>query len=341
MDISKRDSKVLKGIAIISMLMLHLFCRKENLPYTPLIWIGETPLIYYLGLFGDICVSIFCFISGYAHYIQSSNKITTRERYIHLLRFFIKFLVIVLLSSLIGLISRNPTLPGNWKEFIFNCLTIKNSYNGAWWYVNTYLLIVLLQPIFYRFTRNCPAWFVLISGFAFYTIGYGIRFWNWFATDIPVFAWVITHIGLLGTSFFPYIIGMLFCKKQIIGTLHEMLRNIHNIYIYILTVFTFCMMIVMHGIIPSLFVAVITAIVTICLMCICPIPKWLAAIFEYLGDHSTNIWLTHMFFYMNLFNGLVFRVKYPILIFLFMLSLSLISSYIINLICKPILKNLR
>lgn len=113
------------------------------------------------------------------------------------------------------------------------------------------------------------------------------------------------------------------------------------IYIYILTVFTFCMMIVMHGIIPSLFVAVITAIVTICLMCICPIPKWLAAIFEYLGDHSTNIWLTHMFFYMNLFNGLVFRVKYPILIFLFMLSLSLISSYIINLICKPILKNLR
>lgn len=33
MDISKRDSKMLKGVAILSMLMLHLFCRKENLPY--------------------------------------------------------------------------------------------------------------------------------------------------------------------------------------------------------------------------------------------------------------------------------------------------------------------
>ena len=42
MDITKRDSKMLKGVAILSMLMLHLFCRRENLPYTPLLWIGGT-----------------------------------------------------------------------------------------------------------------------------------------------------------------------------------------------------------------------------------------------------------------------------------------------------------
>ena len=49
MDITKRDSKMLKGIAILAMLMLHLFCRRDNLPYTPLLWIGDTPLIYYFG----------------------------------------------------------------------------------------------------------------------------------------------------------------------------------------------------------------------------------------------------------------------------------------------------
>ena len=54
MDITKRDSKMLKGVAILAMLMLHLFCRRDNLPYTPLLWIGDTPLIYYFGLFGDI-----------------------------------------------------------------------------------------------------------------------------------------------------------------------------------------------------------------------------------------------------------------------------------------------
>ena len=54
MDITKRDSKMLKGVVILSMLMLHLFCRRENLPYTPVLCIGGTPLIYYFALFGDI-----------------------------------------------------------------------------------------------------------------------------------------------------------------------------------------------------------------------------------------------------------------------------------------------
>lgn len=48
MDITKRDSKMLKGVAILSMLVLHLFCRKDNLPYTPLLWIGSTPLFIIL-----------------------------------------------------------------------------------------------------------------------------------------------------------------------------------------------------------------------------------------------------------------------------------------------------
>lgn len=75
MELTKRDSKVLKGVAILSLLMLHLFCRKENLPYQPLFYIGKTPLIYYFGLFGDICVPIFCFVSGYAHWLAAEGSL--------------------------------------------------------------------------------------------------------------------------------------------------------------------------------------------------------------------------------------------------------------------------
>ena len=90
MDITKRTSKMLKGVAILSMLMLHLFCRRENLPYVPLLWIGGTPLIYYFALFGDICVAVYCFVSGYAHYMQSSGA-EIKKRWKHLLHFFIPF----------------------------------------------------------------------------------------------------------------------------------------------------------------------------------------------------------------------------------------------------------
>lgn len=330
---------MLKGVAILSMLMLHLFCRKENLPYTPLLWIGSTPLIYYFGLFGDICVSVYCFISGYAHYLQAS-KVELQQRWKQLLRFMIPFWVIAVVFSLIGLLAGNSVIPGSVKEFILNCLTIKNSYNGAWWYANTYLLLVTLQPLSRKFAERCPAWLV-ISSFAFYTIGYGIRFWGWGACDSVILSWIITHIGLLGTSYFPYVIGMLFCKKRVISLLRQRLTSIRNIYIYIFTALMFTGMIVVHGMVQPLFVAVITGIVTIILLCVCPLPKWLTRLLCYLGEHSTNIWLVHMFFYLVLFDGFVFCAKYPIPIFLLLLLASLASSYVIKWLSNPILKLVR
>ena len=232
MDITKRDSKMLKGVAILAMLMLHLFCRRDNLPYTPLLWIGDTPLIYYFGLFGDICVPIYCFVSGYAHYMQSTET-ELRHRWKHLLRFLIPFLVIAAVFSVIGIFTGNSAIPASAKEFLLNCLTIKNSYNGAWWYANTYILLVALQPLSYRFVKRCPAWLVLTAGFVFYTVGYGIRFWGWGACDGSVLVWIVSYVGLLGTSWFPYAIGMAFCKNQLIAKVKEYLKYCKYIYIYI------------------------------------------------------------------------------------------------------------
>ena len=342
MDITKRDSKMLKGVAILSMLMLHLFCRKENLPYTPLLWVGNTSLIYYFGLFGDICVAIYCFVSGYAHYMQSSET-ELQCRWKHLLRFLIQFWTVAAVFSLIGIFSGNPVIPGSIKEFLLNCLTIKNSYNGAWWYANTYILLVALQPLSCRFVRRCPVWAVLPFAFIFYTVGYGIRFWGWGNCNSALLSWIITHIGLLGTSYLPYIIGMLFCKKRIITFLRQKIIafGVKSSYIHMFVIVAFVGMIVAHGIVPSLFVAFITATATIILLCICRIPERLINLLCYFGEHSTNVWLIHMFFYKVLFDGLVFYAKYPIAVLMLLLALSLASSYVIKWLSKPILKLVR
>ena len=50
----------------------------------------------------------------------------------------------------------------------------------------------------------------------------------------------------------------------------------------------------------------------------------------FLGDHSTNIWLTHMFFYAYVFEGLVIKARYPVLMLIFMLVLCIFTSYIIK-----------
>lgn len=202
-------------------------------------------------------------------------------------------------------------------------------------------MLVALQPLSRKFAERCPAWLVMLLTFGFYTVGYGIRFWGWGACDSMVLSWLITHIGLLGASYFPYMIGMLFCKKQVISLLRQQTAAIGRRTMQIITLIIFVCMIVAHGIVPPLFVAFITATVTIVLLCICPIPKWITDVLCYFGEHSTNIWLVHMFFYGSLFGGLAFRAKYPIPVFLLLLALSLAASYGIKWLCKPILKLVR
>lgn len=279
-------------------------------------------------------------ISGYAHY-QQSTETELRHRWKRLLRFLIPFWVIAAVFSVIGIFTGNPAIPASAKEFLLNCLTIKNSYNGAWWYANTYILLVALQPLSRKFVERRPAWAVLLAFFAFYTVGYGIRFWGWGSCCSAVLAWIITHIGLLGTSYFPYVIGMLFCKKQVVAALRQRLAAVKARNIYIHSNY-FCW----HdrsawGDTAALCLHSLLLTVTIILLCICPLPVWLTNLLCYFGEHSTNIWLVHMFFYSVLFDNLVFSARYPIPVFLLLIALSLASSYVIRWLSRPILKLVR
>ena len=100
------------------------------------------------------------------------------------------------------------------------------------------------------------------------------------------------------------------------------------------------LMIVAHGIVQTLFIAVFTGIVFICVFNLIDKSKWINRLFNYLGNHSTNIWLIHMFFYMIYFKDLVYGAKYSFLIFVWLVILCLASSYIVNLIYKLIIRKI-
>ena len=89
-------------------------------------------------------------------------------------------------------------------------------------------------------------------------------------------------------------------------------------------------MIVCHGFVQTLFVAVFTGIAFIVLFNLIDKPDCIDRLLYYLSGHSTNMWLTHMFFYMVYFKSLVFMLKYTIFIFIWLVILCLISSYLIN-----------
>ena len=321
------------------MVMLHLFCRLDILPYTPWIWVGETPLIYYLGLFGDICVPIFCFCSGYAHYLMADTQGDHYRKRLpgKALRFLSNYWIVVALFSLLGLLfDHSGQIPGSWKDFAGNVLVVGMNYNGAWWFVSTYLILLILSPAFAALTKRLNSLVLITVSFCVYFAAYFFRFNRIISLPTPILQWFWDQAVLLGTSQFSYAVGMVFRKYRVVGSLRRWLEAhsaLRGMIVFGLPTAAF----LSHCVVQTLFVAPFTAASVLAGLFLAKLPWRIEQGFLQLGKHSTNIWLVHMFFYHRLFPGFVFAAKYPVLILLLMLAICFVVSAVINQIYRPVL----
>lgn len=344
MALTKEDTLHFKGVAILGMVLLHLFCRLGNLPYTPLIWIGKIPLIYYVGLFGDFCVPVYCFCSGYAHFLLQEKQ---GRHYAHripgkILRFLVNYWIVVVLFSGLGMLfDRSGTVPGSFSTFVGNMLLVGMSYNGAWWFVTTYLFLLILSPISFQIAKKLHGVLLLALSGIIYFAAYCFRFQYTVQLSNPMLNWIWQQLILFGTSQFPYLIGMVAFRYHIPDKIRGYFQtHRHTVLKWTIVIGLPLLAFIGHGIVQSVIVAPFTAVMILVSLTLAPLPKWLAAVLAFLGKHSTNIWFVHMFFYLTLFPGLVFHAKYPLLITVLMFALCIGTSYLIEMIYKPICKTI-
>lgn len=318
------------------MLLLHLFCRKANFPYDVNWYIKDTPVIYYIGLWGDQCVALYCFCAGYASYLQQERLIEKRNEYIkntsvRIKKLLINYWIIVILFSLTGiLIGKAHVIPGSIIEFIGNISLLKLSYNGAWWFMFIYMLLAILSPWLYQIVKGCKNFVIPIIFGGIYFVAYLVRFEMIVVPDSGTLVnWIISQGALLGTSMFPYVLGMIFYKLKIITKIRNKV-NISGRKLYCCTLIIFSMCIILHGIEESLIIAPFFALITICTLSLWDIKD--LKFLRYMGEHSTNIWLVHMFFYLTLFEDFIFVFKHPITIYVVMVLLCLATSYVVRFI---------
>lgn len=107
-----------------------------------------------------------------------------------------------------------------------------------------------------------------------------------------------------------------------------------KIYFVLLSLIIF-LTIVVRRYIPTLFVAPVSGgLFIVCYLLAVRKFSVLSKPFEFFGSHSMNMWLTHMFFYMPMYGGLAYYAKYPLLIFISLVLMSLAASFIINCIAN-------
>lgn len=347
MELSRQDTKMTKGLAILFMVLLHLFCRKADLPYEVFLRVGGVPLVYYIGLFGDCCVAIYCFCSGYAHYLLKEKDgrgyfLKSMQR---LLLLLVNYWIVILIFWPASLLTEHAGATVYSSAWLFQkgaelikLLAVYKIFNGAHWFMMTYILLVLLSAPVFRLVRKVHPAVLLAAAAGIYVVSYMLRFEK-ITVDMhghPFAGWAFRQTYLLGTALLPYTAGMLFYRLKVLTRINGLYARLPRFAGPALLLAFFLGMFAAHAVFQSLIVAPLTGIGTVICFNLWKKPKPVLAVFDFFGTHSTNIWLTHMFFFDTMFVNLVFLAKYPLPILLFTLALSLAASYLVMLFHKPL-----
>lgn len=333
MEASKNEIKSIQGLCIIAMVLLHLFDRYEY-SYTPTLFIGTLPLCFFFGQMGDFCVMGYAFCSGYSHSIRSEldGKDYFRRRLKSLLKLIVNYWLIVIIFSVVGFITGHGNIiPKSPLDFFKNLFFISNSYNGAWWYITTYIFIVISSPIIIKAIKKHSFLMTLFMGLLYF-VSYIVRF------RYETSNWFIVQAYLYGMTIAEYSIGVLFDKYKILGAIKNVWNKKKSNWLTVLVCVIFVIFSYFRCIYaPTLFIAPICGVFIIVLYHLFYCDNLFFRFIEWVGTHSTNIWLTHFFFIGSLFTGVAFIVKYPLLIWGFVMGITILISVVINAILKKIL----
>lgn len=147
---SRQDTKALKGVAILLMLMHHLLAFPDRLPikYQYAVSAAALKQLTTVGSFGKICVYIFMFLGGLglAKQIQA-HRFHLLKKIWGLYRVYWRvFLIFVPLGFLF--FSRQPRYSKafmwnrfasfSFGKFLQNLTGYASSYNGEWWFVRLF-----------------------------------------------------------------------------------------------------------------------------------------------------------------------------------------------------------
>ncbi|WJH35950.1 acyltransferase family protein [Paenibacillus sp. CC-CFT747] len=203
--------------------------------------------------------------TGYAFYLimDKAPKGMTRQNLTRIFKLYLNYWAIMAIFVPLGfLFGYGEPFTGGMARFLLDFIGWNNSYNGAWWFLRVYVIIVLASPFLIKLVKKIhPVVLLLLSG-AVYFVSYlqkvkGIIQIGGEADH------VLLLVALLGITQLSFFVGAAFAKYSLYSRLYAQLGSIR--FKNTLCVFGICLLVVFHSIIESAIIAPINGIAFICL----------------------------------------------------------------------------
>lgn len=318
---TKEESQIIKGVAIMLMLFLHLF-SKENITELcqPLIYVNGKPLVYLLSRAASP-VAFFIILSGYGHgYLYNARRISLSSQVKRLLKLYITYWVVLAIFVSIGSFIRPNVYPGGPWKIIENITGWNCTYNYETWFLFPYTLISLTAyPIFRVLDKVGSKITLIVSFFLSFTSSYiTSRYIAVYHLYDTVLAHILTYLGF----FFCFVLGAVFYRySQRHEIKFSILKGKPLLTLLVMTILVFIRCLFTTGAFHSLYVFVF-----IILFLHIPLNSVVRAILTSIGKVSMPIWMVHSFFCYYLFKDFIYGFRYPLIIFIVLLLVSYVVS---------------
>ena len=209
-ELTKDDTTVVKGIALLLLLAHHLFYIDNGL-YDEYTLFG-TGIVQALGRFSKVCVALFVFLSGYGIMRSAGGKGFSVRRFyargftkLYLNYWFIWLLFVPAGIVLFGRSMEEAYGDKLWVRGLLDFFGFARSagfdgYNITWWFYSCILLLYALTPLLYRTTGRYP-----LS-----TLAATILFLFLSSDNTPL-------VGPLHCYLFPFALGMVSARYELVS----------------------------------------------------------------------------------------------------------------------------
>lgn len=338
---TKRESNILKCVAIMLMLAHHLFMYADQPGYPELVYGPLLSNPWRLASFGQLsklCVTIFVFITAYGTTrtykgdpmgdSQAIMAVSLRRLVKLLVSFQIVYIIASLLSPLGGkswFTLYSPSRLENLVYALFDFMGISfiintPSCNSSWWYMSLAVTFILFMPLLIKLCRR----------YGFFVLLPEILLVRWLEVN-----WVLYRYLL------PTMVGILLAEYNVVEKLTELYRRSGLVK---KAGFYLCMFAILglgsvlwlragDGLLDIYETVLLLPVVLLSRLVLARIP-FVNSIAEFVGRHSMNMFFIHAFIYQNWFYDFTYSLKYPALIFLFLFLSSLAASVLIEQLKK-------
>ena len=318
---SKYETSVLKGVAILFMLYLHLFNQPANVTLCETyLSIGGVPFVSILARCANP-VNFFIILSGYGLYVSHSNG--RNGNFKRIVRLYLHYWIALFIFVTIGYFVRGGEVyPGSWSKILENVTAWNTTYNGEMWFLFPYMMVALTSEWVFSKMDRLKYWQVFVAtGLLFLITNVVIsRYGNSYIYSHRLLYMPLQYINFL----FSFCIGAMIAKYDIVNKCKYGGCALPSLLI--LVAVNAC---INKGIVYPLYSAAF-----IVLFAKIRRPAWLDSALSELGRRSTSMWFVHSYFCYYLFKDYIYGLRYPIVIYAVLIVISYLAAIIIDYLNK-------